>query len=295
MEQLVQAARSRGLLGGDGEAVARRDAHRASAPKFEKVQAAAQRPTTCRSIRCAPARRSPTSVGENAIVIGDGGDFVATAASVVRVYQSGPLARSGAARHARRRSRVTPWRRSWPSPTRRSSSSTATARSACTPWSSRPACARRSTSSASSATTPAWTQIRRGQVQLYGEERAVATALSLHALREGRRGARRPRRVRRAAGGDPSGAAARARRRQAGAGQHQHRQQRFPEGHLDLIRWADGRSWRDDMRHGCAWSSSAMRSSRGRSPTPTRRFSRSSCASWAWPCGASWSFRTSSR
>ncbi len=35
--------------------------------------------------------------------------------------------------------------------------------------------ARRSTSSASSATTPAWTQIRRGQVQIYGEERTPAT------------------------------------------------------------------------------------------------------------------------
>ena len=43
----------------------------------------------------------------------------------------------------------------------------------------------------------AWTQIRRGQVQIYGPERALACKLVVHPLRQGGRGARRPRRVRR--------------------------------------------------------------------------------------------------
>ena len=78
------------------------------------------------------------SLGENAIVIGDGGDFVATAASVVRVYEQGhwldpgPLGTLGVGPgYAMAAKLAKPQSRRW-------SSSTATARSACTRWSSRP-------------------------------------------------------------------------------------------------------------------------------------------------------------
>ena len=60
----------------------------------------------------------------------------------------------------------------------------------------------------SSATTPAWTQIRRGQVELYGEPRAVATALDYTRYEKVVEALRRVRRV----GGDGRGARPGARR-----------------------------------------------------------------------------------
>ncbi len=68
--------------------------------------------------------------GDDAIVIGDGGDFVATAASVLRVERLRQLARPRPARHARRRSRLRDGGEAGAARTATSSSSTATAPSA---------------------------------------------------------------------------------------------------------------------------------------------------------------------
>ena len=105
MEQLTAAAPRRRLLGRDGEALARRDA-RARAAEVGAHAARSWTPMRCRSTRCAPARRSPTSLEPDAIVIGDGGDFVATAASVAAHLPAGALAGPGSARHPRRRARL---------------------------------------------------------------------------------------------------------------------------------------------------------------------------------------------
>ena len=58
----------------------------------------------------------------------------------------------------------------------------------------------------------AWMQILRGQEQMYGPDRTPACKLALQPLRPHDRGARRPRRVGRDAGPDPPGARARPRR-----------------------------------------------------------------------------------
>ena len=57
----------------------------------------------------------------------------------------------------------------------------------------------------------AWGQMMRPQGAIYGWDRLEATLLNYDALRQGRRGARRTRRVRDPARRDPAGARARAR------------------------------------------------------------------------------------
>ncbi len=117
------------------------------------------------------------SVGENAIFIGDGGDFVATAASIVRVYQSGH------------------WLDPGPLGTLGVGPGYAMAAKLAKPDSpviiiygdgafglhamEFEACVRQKINVVGVIGNDAgWTQIRRGQMQLYGGERAVATALS---------------------------------------------------------------------------------------------------------------------
>jgi acetolactate synthase-1/2/3 large subunit len=117
------------------------------------------------------------SVGEDAIFIGDGGDFVATAASVVRVYQQGH------------------WLDPGPLGTLGVGPGYAMAAKLAKPNSpviiiygdgsfglhamEFEACIRQKINIVGVIGNDAgWTQIRRGQVQLYGVERSVATALS---------------------------------------------------------------------------------------------------------------------
>jgi acetolactate synthase-1/2/3 large subunit len=117
------------------------------------------------------------SFGENVIYVGDGGDFVATAASVVRVYQSGH------------------WLDPGPLGTLGVGPGYAMAAKLAKPDSpvviiygdgsfglhamEFEACVRQKINIIGIIGNDAgWTQIRRGQVQLYGEERAVATGLS---------------------------------------------------------------------------------------------------------------------
>ncbi len=117
------------------------------------------------------------SVGENAIFVGDGGDFVATAASIVRVYQSGH------------------WLDPGPLGTLGVGPGYAMAAKLAKPASpviiiygdgsfglhamEFEACIRQKINVVGVVGNDAgWTQIRRGQVQLYGAERSVATALS---------------------------------------------------------------------------------------------------------------------
>jgi acetolactate synthase-1/2/3 large subunit len=117
------------------------------------------------------------SVGEQAIFIGDGGDFVATAASVMRVYQQGH------------------WLDPGPLGTLGVGPGYAMAAKLAKPESpviiiygdgsfglhamEFEACIRQKINVVGVIGNDAgWTQIRRGQVQLYGEERSVATALS---------------------------------------------------------------------------------------------------------------------
>ena len=66
----------------------------------------------------------------DAIVIGDGGDFVSYAGRVDRLLRAGLLAGPGAVRLPRLRARATRWRRSSRTPTARSCCCSATARSA---------------------------------------------------------------------------------------------------------------------------------------------------------------------
>ncbi|MGH7789856.1 MAG: thiamine pyrophosphate-binding protein [Candidatus Binatia bacterium] len=117
------------------------------------------------------------SVGKDAIFIGDGGDFVATAASVMRVYQQGH------------------WLDPGPLGTLGVGPGYAMAAKLAKPESpviiiygdgsfglhamEFEACVRQKINVVGVIGNDAgWTQIRRGQVQIYGEERAVATALS---------------------------------------------------------------------------------------------------------------------
>ena len=122
-------------------------------------------------------------LGPNDIVIGDGGDFVATAAYVLKLEWPQLWMDPGPARHARRRPRLRDGREARAPRRATSCSSTATAASASTRSSSRRWCARTSRSSRVIGNDAGWTQIRRGQVELYGEPRAVATGARLHALR----------------------------------------------------------------------------------------------------------------
>ena len=67
---------------------------------------------------------------EDTVYIGDGGDVVTISAQAVQPRQPGPLDGPRRARRARHRHRLRAWRPSSPIPPRRSSATTATARSA---------------------------------------------------------------------------------------------------------------------------------------------------------------------
>jgi acetolactate synthase-1/2/3 large subunit len=122
-------------------------------------------------------REIAEALDENAIIIGDGGDFVATAASIVRVYEQGhwldpgPLGTLGvgpgyamAAKLAKPDSQVVIVYGDGSFGLHAMEFE---------------ACIRQKINVVGViGNDAAWMQIRRGQVQLYGEERAVATALS---------------------------------------------------------------------------------------------------------------------
>ncbi len=122
-------------------------------------------------------REIADSLGEDAIFVGDGGDFVATAASIVRVYQQGH------------------WLDPGPLGTLGVGPGYAIAAKLAKPESpvvivygdgsfglhamEFEACVRQKINVVGVVGNDgAWTQIRRGQAQLYGEERAVATRLA---------------------------------------------------------------------------------------------------------------------
>ena len=108
-----------------------RDRRQAAEPPGVRLEPA--RPAAARSTRC---------LDDDAVLVADGGDFVATASYIVRAARAA-LAGStpGVVRHARRRRRLRARRQARRAPTRRSGSSTATARSP-TAWpSSTPSCA----------------------------------------------------------------------------------------------------------------------------------------------------------
>ena len=153
----AHAARAQGggLQRGDGRSRGSTSMRQRETAEVGEDAAASSSPTRCRSTRCAPARRSPTSLGERRHrhrrrrrLRRDRG------VGAAHLRSSGHWLDPGPARHARRRPGLRDGGQARQAAERRSSSSTATARSACTGWSSRPASGRRSTSSASSATTP---------------------------------------------------------------------------------------------------------------------------------------------
>jgi acetolactate synthase-1/2/3 large subunit len=175
MEQLTQAARAEGYA----KAMVKPwldDLRRRERESFEKVRPELE----STSVPINPLRACKDiadSVGEDAIFIGDGGDFVATAASVVRVYQQGH------------------WLDPGPLGTLGVGPGYAMAAKLAKPASpviivygdgsfglhamEFEACVRQKINVVGVVGNDAgWTQIRRGQVQLYGAERSVATALS---------------------------------------------------------------------------------------------------------------------
>jgi acetolactate synthase-1/2/3 large subunit len=175
MEQLVQAAKTEGF----SAAMVKPwldDMRGREQKEFEKVRGQLE----ADDVPVNPLRACKEiadSVGENAIFVGDGGDFVATAASVVRVYQSGH------------------WLDPGPLGTLGVGPGYAMAAKLAKPDSpviiiygdgsfglhamEFEACIRQKINIVGVIGNDAgWTQIRRGQVQVYGEERAVATALS---------------------------------------------------------------------------------------------------------------------
>src|SRR5579862_2994161 len=175
MEQLTQAARAEGY----SKAMVKPwldELRKREQAAFEKVRPELESDAVpINPLRA--CKEIADSVGENAIFIGDGGDFVATAASVVRVYQSGH------------------WLDPGPLGTLGVGPGYAMAAKLAKPESpviiiygdgafglhamEFEACVRQKINVVGVIGNDAgWTQIRRGQMQLYGGERAVATALS---------------------------------------------------------------------------------------------------------------------
>ena len=175
MEQLTQAAKAEGYT----KAMVKPwldDMRKREQAAFEKVRPELDSDAVpINPLRA--CKEIADSVGENAIFIGDGGDFVATAASIVRVYQSGH------------------WLDPGPLGTLGVGPGYAMAAKLAKPDSpviiiygdgsfglhamEFEACIRQKINVIGVIGNDAgWTQIRRGQVQLYGAERSVATALS---------------------------------------------------------------------------------------------------------------------
>jgi acetolactate synthase-1/2/3 large subunit len=175
MEQLTQAAQAEGYT----KAMVKPwldDLRRRETAAFEKVRPELESDAVpINPLRA--CKEIADAVGENAIFIGDGGDFVATAASIVRPYQSGH------------------WLDPGPLGTLGVGPGYAMAAKLAKPDSpviiiygdgafglhamEFEACIRQKINVVGVIGNDAgWTQIRRGQVQVYGTERAVATALS---------------------------------------------------------------------------------------------------------------------
>jgi acetolactate synthase-1/2/3 large subunit len=175
MEQLTQAAKAEGYSKSmvkpwlDEMRKRERDSFEKVRPELQSDSVPINPLRACKEIA--------DSVGEDAIFIGDGGDFVATAASVVRVYQQGH------------------WLDPGPLGTLGVGPGYAMAAKLAKPNSpviiiygdgsfglhamEFEACVRQKINVVGVIGNDAgWTQIRRGQVQRYGVERSVATALS---------------------------------------------------------------------------------------------------------------------
>ena len=175
MEQLVDAARAEGYSAAmvkpwlDAMRKRERESAEAMRPQLESDSMPINPLRACREIA--------DSLSEKAIIIGDGGDFVATAASVVRVYQQGhwldpgPLGTLGvgpgyamAAKLAKPESEVVIVYGDGSFGLHAMEFE---------------ACIRQKINIVGVIGNDAgWTQIRRGQEQLYGEERSVATKLA---------------------------------------------------------------------------------------------------------------------
>ena len=162
-----------------------------------------------------------------------------------------PLARRGPARHARRRARATPWRPSSPRPKSDVIIMYGDGAFGLNMMEFE-ACIRQKINVVGViGNDAAWTQIRRGQVQIYGPDRTPACKLALHALRPDGRGARRPRRV----GRDARASIRPALERALGCGKPavvnvKIGAQRLPQGrHLGLERCRDARPHRGHHRH----------------------------------------------
>jgi acetolactate synthase-1/2/3 large subunit len=175
MEQLTNAARAEGYTASMVKPWLD-DMRKREQESFEKVRPELESDATpINPLRA--CKEIADSVGKDAIFIGDGGDFVATAASVMRVYQQGH------------------WLDPGPLGTLGVGPGYAMAAKLAKPESpviiiygdgsfglhamEFEACVRQKINVVGVIGNDAgWTQIRRGQVQVYGEERAVATALS---------------------------------------------------------------------------------------------------------------------
>jgi acetolactate synthase I/II/III large subunit len=175
MEQLTQAAKAEGYTKAmvkpwlDAMRKRERESLEKVRPELESDSVPINPLRACKEIA--------DSVGEDAIFIGDGGDFVATAASVVRVFQQGH------------------WLDPGPLGTLGVGPGYAMAAKLAKPSSpviivygdgsfglhamEFEACVRQKINVVGVIGNDAgWTQIRRGQVQMYGAERSVATALA---------------------------------------------------------------------------------------------------------------------
>ena len=124
-----------------------------------------------RSTRCGSRTRSTSSSPRTRIYIGDGGDIVTFSGGVVQPKAPGPLDGPGPARHARRRRAVRAWPPSTRGPTRRSSASSATARSRLTGWDFETLVRFNLPFVGVVGNNSSMNQIRYGQIAKYGEER----------------------------------------------------------------------------------------------------------------------------
>ena len=243
-----RARRGSTLLEGRGAAVARRDCASARTRSGRRCARRCGR-TPCRSTRCARARRSPTSSATTRSSSATAATSSPPPRRSCRPRTAGALARSRSARHARRRSRL-----------RHGGEAGAPQEHVVIVYGDGSfglhalefeAMVRQKINVVGVIGNDAgWTQIRRGQVQLYGAERAVPRRSRSRATRRSSR--------RSAATASTSSGRRRSARRceralgagQAGAGEHQDRRQRLPQGRdLDLSAGRGDRTHGGHRRH----------------------------------------------